>query len=43
MWYIINSAGERVCAVETEAEAKKKVEENEWYVDYVYSNYSMCV
>lgn len=43
MWYIINEAGERCKAVETEKEAIKLVANNDWYVDYIYSNESyMC-
>ena len=43
MWYIINGAGERCKAVETEKEAIKLVANNDWYVDYIYSNESyMC-
>lgn len=38
MWYIINGAGERCKAVETEKEAIKLVANNDWYVDYIYSN-----
>lgn len=43
MWYIINGAGERCRAVETEREAMYLVSNNNWYVDYIYSNESyMC-
>ena len=43
MWYIINGAGERCKAVETEIEAIAEVENNSWYVDYTYSNVDyMC-
>lgn len=38
MWFIINGDGERCKAVETECEAKELVKDNDWYVDYVYSN-----
>lgn len=38
MWFIINGAGERCKAVETENEAIELVANNDWYVDYVYSN-----
>ena len=38
MWYIINGDGERCKAVETEKEAIKLLANNDWYVDYVYSN-----
>ena len=43
MWYIINGAGERCRVVNSEEEAIRLVENIEWYVDYVYSNYDyMC-
>ena len=43
MWFIINGAGERCKAVDTENEAIKLVSNNDWYVDYIYSNESyMC-
>ena len=38
MWYIINGAGERCRAVDSEEEAIRLLEGNDWYVDYVYSN-----
>ena len=38
MWYIINGAGERCGAVNSEEEAKRLVATTDWYVDYVYSN-----
>lgn len=38
MWYIINGAGERCRAVDSEEKAIQLVESNDWYVDYVYSN-----
>ena len=38
MWYIINGAGESCKAAETEIEAIVEVENNSWYVDYIYSN-----
>jgi len=38
MWYIINGAGERCKAVETEPEAIVEIANNLWYVEYVYSN-----
>ena len=38
MWYIINCEGERCKVVESEEKAKLLVANNDWYVDYVYSN-----
>lgn len=38
MWYIINKAGERCRAVDSEETAIQLVDSNDWYVDYVYSN-----
>ena len=38
MWYIINGEGERCRVVESEHEAMLLVANNDWYVDYVYSN-----
>ena len=38
MWYIINEAGERCGAVDSEDIAIQLVDSNDWYVDYVYSN-----
>ena len=34
MWWMINAAGERVFTVESEEEAKKRLDD--WYVDYIY-------
>ena len=34
MWWIINAAGERVFTVESEEEAKKRLDG--WYINYVY-------
>ena len=38
MWFIINGDGERCRVVNSEEDAIRLVEINEWYVDYVYSN-----
>lgn len=34
MWWMINAAGERVFTVESEEEAKARLDD--WYVDYIY-------
>ena len=34
MWWMINAAGERVFTVESEEEAKKRLDD--WYTDYIY-------
>ena len=36
MWWIINAEHETVFTVENEEEAKKIIEEDDWYIGYVY-------
>lgn len=36
MWWVINAEHEPVFTVESREEAERIIEEDDWYIDYIY-------